>query len=830
MRQPRVIAEVIGGILLGPSVFGRVPGFTAAIFPPPSMPTLNLAANLGLILFLFIVGLEVDLRLLLKNWRIALGVGAAGMALPFGLGCGIAYGLYHQFREDPGLTPISFGTYMLFIGVAMAITAFPVLCRILTELNLLQTQVGVVVLSAGVGNDIIGWILLALCVALVNASSGIKALYVLVAAKFYVLLLVFLVKPAFVWVLRRTRSFQNGPSQAIVALTILMVFTSAFFTSIIGIHAIFGAFLIGLICPHEGGFAIKLTEKIEDLVAVFFLPLYFALSGLSTNIGLLDNGITWAYVVGVISVAFLGKLAGGTLAARASRLVWRESFTIGALMSCKGLVELIVLNIGLQAKILSQRTFTIFVVMALVTTFATTPLVSFLFPPWYQKKLAAWKRGEIEWDGTPQDHDNGSEAPSVLATEKHKDIRRLLVCLRLDSLPSLFTFVSLLGGSDPEPLRQKTHPSKAHADEDREHDGNLDGSGSIFKRPLEVHGLRVLELTDRLSSVMQESEVEDWSTRDPVVNAFYTFGQLNNVAVSGEVQVVATDSYATVLNERAHDRSSDLIVLPWSETGQISELEAMGYNDAVGGGDEPYHHLVHRLLSDAPCTTAVLVSKGFGTMSQEERPGLHRIATHLTLRSGVEQKTTPIMDRSHHIFFPYTGGLDDQVALRFVLKLAHSSNVTATILFVNTLDNNEKTLKQGDSSEADIHKDASAVSITPIAKTTTEADRTFFNAMRDSLPQDASDRVIFDTMDTSQPLLDVPSRASTEVGLNKRNAGDLVIVGRRSIPLSTRSSTRPSEYDNELKKTLGEWAEAVMSAKVKASVIVIQAGSQEGQI
>ena len=221
--------------------------------------------------------------------------------------------------------------------------AFPVLCRILTELKLLQTQVGVVVLSAGVANDVVGWILLALCVAIVNAGSGITALYVLLTCVAYVLFLIYAIRPAFLWILRWTGSIQTGPTQSVVALTVLMVFASAFFTGIIGVHPIFGAFLMGLICPHEGGFAIKLTEKIEDLVTVFFLPLYFALSGLSTNLGLLNDGITWAYVVGVIAVAFIAKVIGGTLAAKANKLVWRESFTIGVLMSCKGLVELIVL-------------------------------------------------------------------------------------------------------------------------------------------------------------------------------------------------------------------------------------------------------------------------------------------------------------------------------------------------------------------------------------------------------------------------------------------------------------------------------------------------------
>ena len=321
----------------------RIPGFQETIFPKESMPIINLVANLGLILFLFLIALEVDMQLFIKNWRVALSVGLAGMLLPFGMGFGIAWGLYHQFRTDEGIVPISFGVYGLFIGTALSITAFPVLCRILTELNLLGTPVGVTVLAAGVGNDVVGWVLLALCVALVNNGSGITALYVVLCTIGWILFLCFLVRPALLWLLRRNGSIENGPSQGMVTLILLMTLFSSWFTGIIGVHPIFGGFLVGLICPHDEGFTVKLTEKIEDLVTVLFLPLYFTLSGLNTNLGLLSDGMAWAYVVGVIAVAFAGKIIGGTLAARSCGLVWRESLTIGSLMSCKGLVELIVL-------------------------------------------------------------------------------------------------------------------------------------------------------------------------------------------------------------------------------------------------------------------------------------------------------------------------------------------------------------------------------------------------------------------------------------------------------------------------------------------------------
>lgn len=196
---------------------------------------------------------------------------------------------------------------------------------------------------SSVSNKSLGWVLLALCVALVNAGSGLTALWVLLTCAGYMLFLVYLIRPAFVWYLRRTRALQDGPSQGIISLTLLIALGSAFFTGIIGVHPIFGAFMAGLICPHEGGFAIKVAEKIEDLIGALFLPLYFTLSGLNTNIGLLDSGITWGYVFGVVSVAFFSKFISATLAARGTKMLWRECFAIGSLMSCKGLVELIVL-------------------------------------------------------------------------------------------------------------------------------------------------------------------------------------------------------------------------------------------------------------------------------------------------------------------------------------------------------------------------------------------------------------------------------------------------------------------------------------------------------
>ncbi|KAK3504136.1 Sodium/hydrogen exchanger family-domain-containing protein [Neurospora crassa] len=848
INQPKVIAEVIGGILLGPSVMMRIPGFEAAIFPKESMPVFNNVANLGLIIFLFLVALEVDMRMFTSNWKVALSVGLAGMILPFGLGFGIAWGLYHQFHNDGTTVPISFGVYGLFIGTALAITAFPVLCRILTELKLLRSNVGVTVLAAGIGNDVTGWILLALCVALVNNNSGLAALWALLCCIGWILFLVFAVRPPFMWWVRRTGSLQNGPTQGVVAVTLLLVLFSAFFTNIIGIHAIFGAFLVGLICPHEGGFAIKMTEKIEDLISVLFLPLYFALSGLSTNLGLLNDGITWGYVIGVITCAFAGKIIGGTLAARANKLLWRESFTIGSLMSCKGLVELIVLNIGLQAKILSQRTFTIFVVMALVTTVATTPLTKTLYPPWYQRKVERWRRGEIDWDENPLvPNESGSNIsdPSKPVGDQ-SSIQRMLVYLRLDSLPSLFAFITLLSPqakpSEVESTGEGSNPSPPTRKQ---------------KKPLEVHGLRLIELTDRTSSVMQVTEgiageeEELYSLRDPVINTFRTFASLsspsmsNNVAVSGRVAIVPESLYAETLVSYAVDTQSEFVLIPWSEYGSLTDwdqppcLSMMVAGNGNGNGrfkGSAHLEFMHKTLAEAErvCNAGVLIDNGFGGFGTCTRAQGLRSQHHHTSQD--QDQPTIIKNRTHHIFLPFIGGADDRVALNLVLQLLHNNdNVTATV----------------------VHLRYTSTASTPDMKGEDE-DTKLLATFRDSLPVEFASRVVFEESNLTEGKNDlvetVLGLANVTVGQQQQKkkgggAGDVVVVGRRhgvvdsieaiaGVSGAGAGGSNSSRVDVgggsanggglDLGKTVGVVAEGllVVTGPVNASVLVVQAGGR----
>ncbi|KAF3906562.1 hypothetical protein ABW20_dc0107935 [Dactylellina cionopaga] len=777
-----------------------------------------------IVVFIVQVGLEVDFRIMMQNWQIALGVGTLGMILPFGFGAAIAYGLYNEFGQDEGVnTGVNFGVFLLFVGVAFSITAFPVLCRILTELKLLGTNVGVIVLAAGVGNDVVGWILLALTVALVNAGSGITALYVLLSATGYVLFLFFVVKPIFHWYLRRTGNLgSNGPSQSALTITLLMTLCSAWFTDVIGIHAIFGGFVVGLICPHEAGFAVAVAEKIEDLITVLFLPLYFTLSGLRTNIGLLNSGIVWGYVIAVLAVAFIAKIAGGTIAARAFKLRWRESLTVGALMSCKGLVELIVLNIGLTAGIISQRTFTIFVVMALITTFVTTPLVSFLYPEWYQKKTAAWRAGKINWDGTP----TGSSDDDEPNTKVKTSVNRLTVLLRLDSLPSLMALISLLKG-EKEVLPPIVHKSKKGEESSSKKDEVLPVGTTGPRSPrFEVHGLRLRELGERTSAVMRVAEESEFAERDPVVNTFKSFGRMNNIACATGLSIIPESSFSGVLSDRAKDTSSDLLIVPWSETGQIGDnydqnMETKEHRFESG----PYVNFMTSLLQDSASNVAIFINRGFGGVNRDRndktltRRGSTVSAAISRVRTGIEAEATlPVLDPSHHIFFPFIGGDDDRAALRFVLQLVKNNNVTATIVQIT---------HTGAADEAS--KDVSAVQASSSSPNgTSEEDAAFYLQIAASLPDELSTRVVFETQETDQPIQTLITRAKQEVGTTLKNAGDLIVVGRGHATeyesqLAAITDEHAPHVSADTKKVIGTVAKAVLVAQVRASLLVYRA-------
>jgi len=478
-------------------------------------------------------------------------------------------------------------------------------------------------------------------------------------------------------------------------------------------------------------------------------------------------------------------------------------------------------NVGLQAKILSQRTFTIFVVMALVTTVTTTPLTTLLYPSWYQRKLESWKRGEIDWDGNRLQPEGDSEEGSTIEKLQGTQIRRLLLYLRLESLPSLFTFITLLGG-DRSTTVTKVHRSMADLPEVQKEPS----SSVITKRPLQVHGVRLLELTERTSSVMKVSEADENTFRDPVVNAFRTFAQLNNVAASGGVSIVPESSYAETITSKASEMLSDLMLIPWSETGSMSEgdhllMSSTSSQDRFSWGS--HSAFVEQALEQATCNTAIFINRGFGGPARQDPPTLNRTTSGLSLRSHHDRPINPIADRSHHIFFPFFGGIDDRVALRFVMQLAQNDNVTVTVVhFITQSSANTNDFKTPEVGGGIEHNGSSSTpSSVPVISH--DQDAAFLHTIRDSLPSNLSTRVMF-TEKIDGPIAACVRKAKKEVGQSPKNAGDLVVLGRS---IDTIHGLPGAEAyvsgGSEIRKTLGPIAELMINEGVKASVIVVQA-------
>lgn len=683
MKQPKVIAEVLGGILLGPTAFGRIPGFTQHIFPSQSLPYLSLVANIGLCLFLFIVGLEIDASVIKRNARMSAIVSLAGMALPFGLGSALSVPLYHHFI-DPS---VQFTHFMLFTGVAYSITAFPVLCRILTELKLLDTTVGIVVLSAGVGNDVVGWTLLALSVALVNAGSGLTALWVLLTCVAFTIFLLLVVKKVMLWLARATGSTDNGPTMFYMTVVMILLWACAFFTDIVGVNAIFGAFLAGIIVPREGGLAIALTEKLEDMVTIIFLPLYFTLSGLNTNLGLLDDGITWAFTIAIACLAFLGKFGGCTIASRLSGFSWREASTIGSLMSCKGLVELIVLNVGLSAGVLSPKVFSMFVLEALTLTFMTTPLVRALYPP--ERRVIATSGGAPPKTRDDEGGDLDADKKSLMNEEQPWRYRFTVVLDKLEHMPCMMALtqlirppvpdfssvVSMSATSDPAPLKYRTPE-------------------------VSINALRLIELSDRASAVMKSSTADTLIHTDPLLGIFRMFGELNDLPVSSSLAIVPHDDLACNVVDHAKQDASQLILLPWlPPCASIAETSE--------GATLRDHNPFEVIFGTSRDKSASAIHSQFvrGVFAQSETD------VALFVDPGNHLNTGAKTGGSYHIFLPFFGGPDDRLALEFVVQLCTNPKINATVVKMEKREIENMQIERPSTAYSDVKVDTNSLAL-----------------------------------------------------------------------------------------------------------------------
>ncbi|HEU4881258.1 MAG TPA: cation:proton antiporter [Longimicrobium sp.] len=378
IHQPRVVGEMVAGILLGPSLLGwAAPEVSRALFAPDTLGPLNALSQVGLLLFMFLLGLGMDLRLLGSRARAAVSISLASMAVPFALG--VAVGMYlHPTLAPPGVGLTGFA---LFMGAAMSVTAFPVLARIVEERGLLHTRLGTLALACAALDDVIAWCILAAVVALVRAGAGpLPPWAMLAGAAAFVAAMVFGVRPLLARLATRFRGDGHGQRDAL-GMVLLVVLAAAWTTEALGLHALFGAFLAGVVMPRDRTVADAVAGRLEDATVVLLLPLFFAFTGLRTHIALVQAPGLMGILALVIVVAVAGKFGGAALAARRAGMDWRESAAIGVLMNTRGLMELVILNVGLEIGVISPALFAIMVVMALVSTVMTTPLLEWIYPP-----------------------------------------------------------------------------------------------------------------------------------------------------------------------------------------------------------------------------------------------------------------------------------------------------------------------------------------------------------------------------------------------------------------------------------------------------------------
>ena len=379
LGQPQVVGEMIAGIALGPSVLGaQAPHLAALLFPAGSLGFLNTLSQIGLVVFMFLVGLELDPKIVRERGRSALVISHASIVAPFLLGATLAIVLYPTLAGSR----VTFTGFALFMGAAMSVTAFPVLARILTERRLTRTPIGALAIACAAIDDVTAWCILAAVVVIVRATgsgvaTGVPLWVTLGGSAAYVAFMLTGGRRA-LRILETRYAARGRVTQDMIAVLMLATLASAWITERLGVHALFGAFLVGAVAPKSDGFVHAVLERFEDMMVVLLLPLFFAFTGLRTEITLIDGAGAWLVCAMVTAVAVIGKVGGSAIAARVTAMPWRDAAVIGLLLNTRGLMELVILNIGLDIGVISRELFAMMVLMAPATTFMTTPLVTWL--------------------------------------------------------------------------------------------------------------------------------------------------------------------------------------------------------------------------------------------------------------------------------------------------------------------------------------------------------------------------------------------------------------------------------------------------------------------
>ncbi|XP_064953485.1 cation/H(+) antiporter 15-like [Musa acuminata AAA Group] len=578
-HQPRLLAEIIGGIVLGPSVAGQMAVFRDVVFPPRSILTLQGLGHLGLLYFLFLVGVEMDIAVIGRTGHKALVVAAASMVIPFSIGTASSFLLRNFISKN-----IHEGAFVLFLGVALSVTAFPLLARILAETKLLNSEIGRISMSAAIINDLCAWILLAISVALTGPSgTALTPLWVLLSGVGFVLLCLFCIRPTMWWFMQKLPEGQ-AVSDFHVCLLLGTMMLAAVMSDVIGFHSAFGAFVFGLVLPN-GPVGVAFIARLEDIVSGLLLPLYLVSNGLSTDLSKVRDGRTVALLVLVFVLASIGKIAGTVVISLFYTMPLREGLSLGFLMNTRGLVEIIVLNIGRDMEVLDDESFAVMVMTSLVMTLMVTPLVTYLHRP--LRRLVGYKRRNLQ-------------------RSKPDTELRVLACVHnTRNVPSIVSVLNI------------SNPSK--------------------RSPIFVYALHLVELTGRASAMLivhhtKTSKVNN--NRKPVASLigrqvqsehiFHAFDNYEQRVGGVSVQTLTVVSPYTTMHEDicslAEDKHVTLIILPFHK------------QQTVDGGMEPINSSIKVLnanvLNASPCSVGILIDRGLSSKARmaHGQQYSHRIA------------------------------------------------------------------------------------------------------------------------------------------------------------------------------------------------------------
>ncbi|XP_060210250.1 cation/H(+) antiporter 15-like [Lycium barbarum] len=553
IRQPRVIAEIVGGVILGPSVLGRSSKFANTVFPQRSVMVLETMANIGLLYFLFLIGVEMDIAVIHRNGKQALSIAIAGMILPFLIGSSF-FSLLHDKSQNT-----KEGTFILFLGLALSVTSFPVLARVLAELKLINTEIGRIAMSASLINDMLAWIVLAFAVAFTeNESMTLASIWVILSTTAFICVCFFVVRPLIAMRIRQTPEGESI-SEFNVCLILTGVMIAGFITDVIGTHSVFGAFVFGLIIPN-GPLGLTLVERLEDFVSGLLLPLFFAISGLKTEISAIDGAATWAILCVVIFLSCAGKVIGVVLVTIYYKMPFYEGVSLGLLMNAKGLIEMIVLNVGKDHKVLDEKSFAIMVMVAIGMTAIITPAVTIVYKP--SRNFVPYKRRTVQ---------------------KTKLDREFRVLVSIHTPRNVPTIINLLEAS---------YPTK--------------------KSPISIYVLHLVELTGRASAMLIVHNVRKsgrpamnrtQAQSDHIINAFENFEK--NVGCVYVQPLTAISPYSTMHEDictLAEDKRVALIIIPFHK------------QQTVDGGMEAtnpaFRTINQNVLANAPCSVGILVDRG----------------------------------------------------------------------------------------------------------------------------------------------------------------------------------------------------------------------------